>query len=69
MGRINVERELEKEGFHPCSKCKNDDYEFNWEENQWVCNKCGEGIDDSPVRKEKVRLSIKKNRWDVEDDL
>jgi len=67
MGRVNIEEELEKEGFHPCLNCGGDEFSMDWERGLYVCDWCDEAMKSPPMKKEKVRLpKITKGNWDDE---
>lgn len=60
MARVNVDRELEDEGFHPCLNCGAIESIMNWETGIWDCCNCGEPIISPPAKKERVRLVNRK---------
>ena len=67
MARVNVDRELEDEGFHPCLNCGGDEWGFDWERCVYNCLSCGRDLESPPVKKEKVRLVNKtpfKDDWE-----
>ena len=60
MARVNIDRELEDEGFHPCLNCGEEEFSMDWTVGLYSCLSCGESIENTPVKKEKVRLTNKK---------